>query len=87
MIKKDIVKIIAESAKINEATAEIAVENVIEAMKNALVNGENIHIRGFGVLEPVTRKEKVAHNIQTGQCVVVPEKKSVKFTKSKNFNQ
>lgn len=86
MIKKDIVKIVAESAGINEAKADIVVEKVISAMKSAIVNGEDIHIRGFGVLEPVTRKGKVAHNFQTGERVIVPPKKSVKFIKSRNFN-
>lgn len=86
MIKKDIVKIVSAKAGIKEAAADYVVEEVLAAMKNALSEGDNIHIRGFGSLEPVVRKGKVAYNFQTGGKVTVPEKNDVKFVKSKNFN-
>lgn len=85
MIKKDIVKIVAETANIKNDKAEYVVNEVLNSIKNALSAGENVEIRGFGLLKPVVRKQKVAHNFQKGTSVVVPEKKDVRFVKSKAF--
>jgi DNA-binding protein HU-beta len=51
MIKADIVNKVAEQAEITKVKAVEAVEAVFEAMKNAMMQGERIELRGFGVFQ------------------------------------
>ena len=45
----------------------------------ALVAGERIELRDFGVFSVVRRKARLARNPKTGDAVQVPEKSVVKF--------
>ena len=49
MIKVDIINEVSRAADITKVRAEVAVEAVLEAMKDSLMKGERIELRGFGV--------------------------------------
>ena len=51
MIKADIINQVAEEAAITKVKAIEAVEAVFEAMKAAMMRGERIELRGFGVFQ------------------------------------
>jgi len=46
MIKVDIINDVAKAADITKVRAEVAVEAVLEAMKDSLMKGERIELRG-----------------------------------------
>ena len=56
MIKVDIINEVAKAADITKVRAEVAVEAVLEAMKDSLMKGERIELRGFGVFQVKPRK-------------------------------
>jgi DNA-binding protein HU-beta len=56
-------------------------------MKEAMLNGERIEIRGFGVFEPRMRKRGLGRNIRTGEWVEIPPGRSIKFKPGKNLRQ
>ena len=47
MIKVDIINEVAKAADITKVKAEVAVEAVLEAMKDSLMKGERIELRGL----------------------------------------
>ena len=70
ILRKDIKKII-----------EIIFLESIEALRN----GQNIEIRGFGTFKIVKRKARVGRNPKSSKLVQIPEKKAIKWKMSKTF--
>ncbi|MBO08124.1 MAG: integration host factor subunit beta [Acidobacteria bacterium] len=87
MVKADLVKIIAREARITKVSAESAVNAIIDALKNALAQGERIELRGFGVFEVRPRKRGIGRNPRTGQEIVIPPGKSTRFRPGKNLGK
>ncbi len=80
--------IIAEVAKVTCAAQEAkdAVEEFVNTVKNALERGERVTISDFGSFSVVVRKAKKGRNPATGEEMVIPPKKKVKFTPSPKLN-
>lgn len=85
MIKIDIVNQIVTRTGLSKARAELAVETVFEAMRQALQRGERIELRGFGVFNVKPRKTGVGRNPRTGQEVQIPPGKAVRFKPGKEL--
>lgn len=85
MIKQDIVNRVAGDVQLTKSKSEIAVENVLEALKRALKRGERIELRGFGVFSVKDRKTGVGRNPRTGEQVPIPKGKSIRFKPGKEI--
>jgi integration host factor subunit beta len=70
MIRKDIEKIL-----------EIVFSEII----NALCEGKNIEIRGFGTYKTVRRKARIGRNPKNSETIKIPAKKGIKWKISKEF--
>jgi integration host factor beta subunit len=66
---------------------EIVIETVFESIKEALVKGEKIEIRGFGNFKPKTRKPRKARNPKSGERVDVPGKRVLHFKVGKALRE
>jgi DNA-binding protein HU-beta len=85
MIKVNIVNEIMRIHPCSKAAALSVIDLLTDRMKAALLNGERIEIRGFGVFEPRQRKCGFGRNIKTGQTVKIPKGKSIRFKPGKNL--
>lgn len=85
MIKIDIATKLMDKLPISKTTAIHAVDLLTERMKNALLDGHRIEIRGFGVFEPRPRKRGMGRNIKTGESVEIPKGKSIRFKPGKDL--
>ncbi|MBI4397265.1 MAG: HU family DNA-binding protein [Elusimicrobia bacterium] len=65
--------------------SKAAVNKVFEMMQKALRDGEKIVIQGFGSLNVVMRKSKPARNPRTGEPVMIPPRRRVKFKMAKDL--
>ena len=74
MIKLDIANALMQAHPCSRATALQAVDLLTERMKQALLDGDRIEIRGFGVFEPRPRKRGMGRNIKTGDSVAIPQR-------------
>lgn len=83
MIKADLVEIIARETGITKVQAAVAVNSIIDALKDALARGERIELRGFGVFEVRPRKRGVGRNPRTGEVVQIPAGKTTRFRPGK----
>ena len=79
MIKMDIAEEIAQAVSIPRVTALKAVDVILAEMKDSLVKGNRIEIRGFGVFEKKLRKKSVGRDIQRAKTLEIPETHTVKF--------
>ena len=85
MIKINIASDLMRAHPCSKATALSVVDLLTEKMKDALLNGERIEIRGFGVFEPRPRKRGFGRNIKTGVSVKIPAGKSIRFKPGKSL--
>ena len=83
MVKHDIVNEVVNRTGLSKTKAEIAVETVFETMKRSLERGERIELRGFGVFNIRPRKTGIGRNPRTGEEVIIPPGKAVRFKPGK----
>jgi nucleoid DNA-binding protein len=65
--------------------ADAAVNKVFEEMANALKNSEKVVITGFGSFNSFETKVKNGRNPKTGEKLIIPPIKKIKFKASKDF--
>jgi len=85
MIKVDIIKEVAKADDITKVRAEVAVEALLEAMKDSLMKGERIELRGFGVFQVKPRKRGIGRNPRTGREVRIPPGRTIRFKPGKDL--
>lgn len=67
--------------------ADFAVKMILDAMAEALVNGDRIEIRGFGSFALNYRPPRVGRNPKSGEKVSVPEKWVPHFKAGKELRE
>jgi DNA-binding protein HU-beta len=85
MIKTDILNNVAKIADITRVRAVVAVEAILDAMKESMRRGERIELRGFGVFQVKPRKKGIGRNPRTGTEVRIPPGKTIRFKPGKNL--
>jgi DNA-binding protein HU-beta len=87
MIKADIIDLVAENSAVPRVKAAVAVDTIIDAMKEALSAGKRIELRGFGVFQVRDRKKGVGRNPKTGVEVAITPGKTVRFKPGKELKK
>ena len=85
MTKLEISRELAERQDMPLADAIKAVDGVIDIMKDAFKNGRNVYLRGLGSFVIKERKEKTGRNPRTGEVIIIPAHKEVKFNQSQSL--
>lgn len=83
MIKADLVNRLAREMNISKQDAEAGVNLFFDTIKDALLRGEEIELRGFGSFRFRQRKARAGRNPRTGEPVHVPPKRVLYFKPSK----
>jgi integration host factor subunit beta len=88
MTKSVLIEKVAEKVgSLTRRQTEIVVETVFESIKEALIKGEKIEIRGFGNFKPKNRRPRRARNPKTGEKVEVPGKRVLHFKVGKALRE
>ena len=82
MTKAEIVSEISKTTGVDKASV---LEKFMEIVKDSLVNGEHVYLRGFGSFIVKTRSEKTARNISKNTTIIIPEHKIPAFKPAKVF--
>ncbi len=85
MTKADIVNEIAKSTGVEKVQVQAIVEAFMENVKNSMIGGENVYLRGFGSFIIKVRSEKTARNISKNTTIIIPEHKIPAFKPAKVF--
>ncbi|MCQ2094905.1 MAG: HU family DNA-binding protein [Bacteroidaceae bacterium] len=85
MTKADIVAQIAAETGIDKTEVLTIVESFMATVKNNIVNGEEVFLRGFGSFIVKKRAQKVARNISKNTTLVIPEHNIPAFKPAKSF--
>jgi len=85
MTKADIVNEISKETGIEKVTVQKAVEAFMETVKDSLVDGKNVYLRGFGSFVVKKRAEKTARNISKNTTIIIPAHNIPSFKPAKTF--
>ena len=82
--KKDLALSVSESTGCKKNLAAKMVDSLFAAMRESLIKGNRIEIRGFGVFQVKETKPKpAARNPRTGEIIFVPARKKTHFKPGK----
>lgn len=85
MTKQEVAASVAEKANISRDQAVKAVEAMIGTIMNAVSNGDEVTLRGFGTFKTVIRRAKKARDISRRETIMIPEAKKPVFKPCRYF--
>jgi DNA-binding protein HU-beta len=85
MTKAEIIAEIAIKTGIEKGDVQETVEAFFKVVKNSMVGGENVYVRGFGSFIVKKRAKKTARNISKNTAIIVPEHFVPSFKPAKIF--
>ena len=85
MTKAEIIAEIATKTGIEKGDVQETVEAFFKVVKNSMVGGENVYVRGFGSFIVKKRAKKTARNISKNTAFIVPEHFVPSFKPAKVF--
>ncbi len=83
MNKQAIVEMVAEAIGGTKASAEKAVDVMIDSIISSLKKGDDVSIAGLGIFTVKARAAREARNPRTGEAVHVPAMNVPKFKAAK----
>lgn len=83
MNKSELVKQIADRAGLSQAKAGDALDAFCASVIDALSQGSEVAIIGFGTFKTSDRAERMGRNPQTGEAVLIPASRVPKFSAGK----
>jgi DNA-binding protein HU-beta len=79
MTKAELIGRMAATAQISRDQAKAALEGFTDGVTEALSQGRDVKLIGFGSFVAVDRKAGVARNPQTGEAVARPASRTARF--------
>ncbi len=85
MTKAEIVTEIANKTGIEKVAVQATVESFMDAVKGAMISGDNVYLRGFGSFTIKKRAQKTGRNISRNTTIIIPEHNIPAFKPAKSF--
>ena len=85
--KRDLAKLLAAKLSLKKGLAYQCADACFDGLAEAIIQGNRIEVRGFGVWEVKETRAKNAHNPRTGEHVLVPARRKVMFKAGKLLRQ
>lgn len=83
MTKAELIAAVAEKAELSKKDSDKAVTAVIDAITEALVNGDKVSLVGFGAFEVKTRGARKGINPRTKEEITIAASKLPSFKAGK----
>ncbi len=87
MNKADLVLKVAARADVTQKVAKVIVDTIFDGMKDSLIKGERIEIRGFGSFVVKNYQGYTGRNPKTGRLVEVSAKRLPFFKVGKELRE
>ena len=83
MNKTDLINVVTEETKVSKANTEAVVTATLNAIAEALKNGDKVALLGFGTFEVKEVAARDGRNPKTGEAIEIPACKKPSFSASK----
>ncbi len=87
MNRTDFIAEFAKMSSITKTESARLVDNFLQLIKNSLHKGEDISIIGFGRFKVTCVAERTIKNPKTGEYMMVPASKRVRFAPGKELKE
>ena len=85
MTKKELITELAKRTELPQKKIDLVLGELVSIIQKGLKEGETIRLAGLGTFKTVERKERKGRNPQTGEEIVIPARKVVKFLPAKEL--
>ncbi|MBI5816582.1 MAG: HU family DNA-binding protein [Nitrospinae bacterium] len=85
MTKIDIINMVAERTGLSKQDADVAVETIINLVKESLSKNETVILRRFGSFQTRSKNPRVGRNPKTGEEAEITARTVVRFKAGKRF--
>ena len=85
MNKNGLIEAVAAKAEVTKAQAAKVIDAALEAVVEAVKNGEGVQLVGYAHVAVVEKAARKAKNPRTGAVVEIPAKKVVKIKAGSKF--
>ncbi|MBF0368062.1 MAG: HU family DNA-binding protein [Magnetococcales bacterium] len=85
MNKTELVEAVAAETELTKVQAAASVEAVLNAIQDALKNGDQVGLVGFGTFSVTERAARMGRNPRTGKEIEIPAAKLPKFRPGKGL--
>ena len=85
MNKEQLIKEVADRAGLTKKAAREVVNATLDAIASTLKKGESVQLVGFGSFVVAQRKQRKGRNPRTGEPIMIPARKVVKFRPGKEL--
>jgi DNA-binding protein HU-beta len=85
--RQELSKRIAKQAKLSQKQAAEVLEATLDAIREALQEGDEVRLVGFGSFKVRKSAARKGVNPRNGQVIEVPEKDRVRFTPGKELSE
>jgi DNA-binding protein HU-beta len=85
MSKKDLIDAVAKEAELTKDKATVAVDAVLQHIRSAMKDGNEVRIPDFGTFKVAKRKAREGRNPATGATINIPASRVPKFSPSKGL--
>lgn len=82
MTKAEIAQQLAQSTGLCQVDTAAVIEGFIEAIAQALSEGDRVELRGFGTFKVVERAPRTGRNPKAGATIAIPQRKAPTFKPS-----
>jgi len=87
MTKAELVHHVAEAVQLPKQKTEVVITEFLQAIMEALQDGNTVELRGFGSFSPRHRQARTGRNPRTGATIQSPAKTIPAFTAGKAFKE
>lgn len=85
MNKQEFIKVLADKTGLKQADVTKLVNAYADTVMEALKNGEDVRLLGFGRFCAAERNARTGRNPHTGEIINIPAGRMPRFTPSNNF--
>ena len=83
MNKAELINVVSEAAEVSKKDAETVITATLDAITDALKEGEKVQLVGFGSFEVKARAARVGRNPKTKEPIEIPASKVPVFKAGK----
>lgn len=85
MNKAQLIEHISEKTKTTKTQSELILDAAIRVIQEALQQGEDVKLVGFGTFSKISRKPREGRNPKTGKTVKIPSSYVARFKPGKDL--
>lgn len=87
MNKSKLIELVAEKTDSTKVQSERILDATLEAIQEALQNGDEVKLVGFGTFSKTSRKSRKGRNPKTGASVKIPSSYVARFKPGKDLKE